>query len=144
MKWDTELNRRVPSTLGELRSYFDDIDPEVVGGEQEKSNILQTIDVLIDAAPGKANAQPTLSHTQMVRMVISKSRELKAAITRDAGEMSDLEVLIEGAKMTKDPRRILAVAKSIEDAARHPGVDKIAGAKALALAANLRLHAKLS
>lgn len=141
MRYDDELQRKVPSTLGELRDYFEDADPKAVGGDIEKANILSTIDLLIDSSPGNARAEPSLSFTSLVRMVLSKAREMATAVRREA-PMSDLDVLVEGAKMTGNPVAMIAVAKRIETASRDPSVSTIRAAQVRALAVGLREYAR--
>lgn len=138
MRYDDELKREVPSTLGELRSYFDDADPAVLGGAEAKTNIMQVIDVLIDAAPGKRNAMPSADHTTMVRMILSKAKEMAVAV---ALEPSDLEVLVEAAKRTNNRAKMMEVANRIESASKAKDIDLMRAAQARAMAQSLRLFA---
>lgn len=143
MRFDDELKREVPSTLGELRSYFADADPNTLGGDIEKSNIMATIDLLIDAAPQNKNSSPSLSFTELVRMVLSKAKEFAAAARphSEAAWMNDLEILVEGAKMIDNPTKMIAVAARIEQAAGHHLVKPAKAVQARALAMSLRQHA---
>lgn len=141
MRYDDELKRKVPSSLGELRQYFDDADPVTLGGDIEKANILSTIDLLIDAAPAKARAEPQMTFTNLVRMILSKAKEMATAVHQEATQMSDLQVLIEGAKRTNNPVKMIAVAKRIEQAAASPAVNAVRAAQVRALATALRAHA---
>lgn len=142
MRYDRELKRQVPGTLGEYRSYFDDADPKTLGGADAKKDIMDTIAVLIDAAPHRQNSKPTADHTTMVRMIIGKAKELRAAIRAESGGLSNLEVLIEGAKLAGNPVQMIALAKKLEEAASSPKVDATRAAAVKGRAMELRQLAR--